>query len=196
MKNGSIHSTLEKKLVNDRDLISQFVQDGNPDAFVKLVERYAPEMRRHLFVLLNGSREDMEDAEQDIILSLFQTLPRFRFKSSFKTYFHRLCRNKAVDLIRKKSRDRKVIRLLEDRPVHITAGPEEDFLIKEKKEKVFSIFFKLGQEERSVVLLKDVERFSIREISQVLGINEGTVKSRLHRSREKLARLLKGENYP
>ena len=65
---------------------------------------------------------------------------------------------------------------------------------KERGNRIFKLLFKLREEERSLILLKDVEGLSIKEITKILGIPEGTVKSRLHRSREKLAELMAGED--
>jgi RNA polymerase sigma-70 factor (ECF subfamily) len=178
----------EIKLPEDKALILQFVREGNHDAFITLVRKHSGEMRRVLFVLLKGNREDMEDAEQEIILSLFQSLPSFKNRSSFKTYFYRLCRNKAIALIRKKSRARRTMGA--DATVLLT-DPEEDLLNKEKREEILSTLFKLKDEERDIVILKDVEGLSVKEISQILQLPEGTVKSRLLRSREKLAMWLR-----
>ena len=66
-------------------------------------------MRRLLFGLFRGHREDMEDAEQEILLALYRSLSGFRFESGFKTYLYRFTRNKAIDIIRKKKRDRTVL---------------------------------------------------------------------------------------
>jgi len=71
--------------------------------------------------------------------------------------------------------------------------PEEEVLKKERVNRIFELLFRLEEEEKSLILLKDIEGLSIKEIMQILGLPEGTVKSRLHRSREKLAKLLEGE---
>ena len=63
---------------------------GRPKAFAELVERHRPMIRRLLYTLFDGQREEMEDAEQEIILCLFQRLEDFRFRSSFRTYLYRL----------------------------------------------------------------------------------------------------------
>ncbi len=158
------------------------------------MERHIKGMRRLLFTILNGNREDMEDAEQEILISLFNTLPHFRFRSSFKTYLYRLCRNKAIDLIRKRNRERKIILSISSQPTHDPDDPEVEVLKKERGKRVFTLLFKLREEERSLILLKSIEGLSIKEIAKILGLPEGTVKSRLHRTREKLAELLAGED--
>ena len=185
---------MEIKLVDDEILIRQFAGTGNRKAFTTLMERHIIGIRRRLFTVLNGNREDMEDAEQEILISLFNTLPRFRFKSSFRTYLYRLCRNKAIDLIRKRNRERKIILSISGQPTHDPDDPEAEVLKKETGERIFKLLFKLREEERSLILLQSIEGFSIKEITKILGLPEGTVKSRLHRTREKLAELLAGED--
>ncbi|MBA7649178.1 ECF RNA polymerase sigma factor SigW [subsurface metagenome] len=195
-----VTETKETKLVDDEILIRQFVgaglhhSAGNRKAFTTLMERHIKGMRRLLFTLLNGNMEDMEDAEQEILISLFNTLPHFRFKSSFKTYLYRLCRNKAIDLIRKKNRERKILFSISGQPSSNLYEPEAEVLKKERGNRIFKLLFKLREEERSLILLKDVEGLSIKEITKIVGIPEGTIKSRLHRSREKLAELMAGED--
>ena len=74
---------------------------------MELVERHLPRIRRLLAALLNGSAEDMADAEQEILVGLWVGLDRFRFASSFRTFLYRFCRNKAIDLLRREGRHRR-----------------------------------------------------------------------------------------
>jgi len=158
------------------------------------MEKHIKPIRRLLFSILNGNREDMEDVEQEIFISLFQLLPEFRFESSFKTYLYRFCRNKAIDLIRKKNRYKKYLFFISSKPLNVPTDPEKNILKKEEVNGIRKMLFKLKEDERSLIILKDIEGFSIREITEIIGLSEGTVKSRLHRSREKLAKLLEGED--
>ena len=118
----------------DDDLIREFVRCGNRKAFVLLIERHIGGMRRLLFTLFNGNRDDMEDAEQEILLSLFQSLSRFKGRSSFKTYLYRFCRNKAIDILRKNKRERKIIPLLASMEPAPSAHPEDQVVEKELKQ--------------------------------------------------------------
>ena len=181
--------------VNDEQLIRSFINHGEQDGFEALVRRHCDGMRRILFAVLNGNLEDMEEAEQEILLSLFRTLPAFTFRSSFNTWFYRFCRNKAIDLVRKRERDRRLQLELQKRAVEIPSdaawqSPESQMLLNEKRDRIREILAGLTERERSILILKDVEDLSITEISDITGVPEGTVKSRLHRCREKAARLL------
>ena len=171
----------------DQILIRRFLGSGDPRTFQQLVERHLPSIRRLLYTLFNGQREEMEDAEQEIILSLFQGLKDFQFRSSFRTYFYRLARNRGIDCLRRKrSRERTLARVKLGLWNTEPEGPEQQTLRREEIESLLSVFRTLPLKDRQLILMKDVDEFSIEEIADILGVPAGTVKSRLHRAREKL----------
>jgi len=177
----------------DHVLIRRFLRSGDPRTFQELVERHLPSIRRLLYTLFNGQREEMEDAEQEIILSLFQGLKDFRFRSSFRTWFYRLARNRGIDCLRRKrSRERTLDRIKLGLPNAEHLGPEQQALRHEEIETLLSVFQTLASRDRQLILMKDVDGFSIEEIGQILEAPAGTVKSRLHRAREKLLRAARG----
>ena len=171
----------------DQILIRRFLGSGDPRTFQQLVERHLPSIRRLLYTLFNGQREEMEDAEQEIILSLFQGLKDFQFRSSFRTYFYRLARNRGIDCLRRKrSRERTLARVKLGLWNTEPEGPEQQTLRREEIESLLSVFRTLPLKDRQLILMKDVDDFSIEEMADILGVPAGTVKSRLHRAREKL----------
>ena len=97
---------MENNSDDETRLIKQFLESKDNGAFIELVTKYIPGIRRILYAILNGNREDVEDAEQEFIMALFKTLPYFNFKSSFKTYIYRIAKNKAIDVVRKKCEKR------------------------------------------------------------------------------------------
>ena len=92
---------------SDEELARRFVATADHGTFVALVERHLPAVRRLLAGLFNGVAEDIEDAQQEILATLYVGMDRFRFQSSFRTYFYRLCRNTAIDMLRRKGRERR-----------------------------------------------------------------------------------------
>ena len=175
----------------DSILIRQFISGGGNEAFITLVKRHTGIMRNVLYTVLGGNREDIEDAEQEILMALYTNIRKFRFGSSFSTYFYRFCRNKGIDYLRKKTRNNKIIKAFRELPEKEISNPEKEYLKKEQKNEFNSILFKLKEEERSLLLLKDIEKLSIKEISAIFRLPEGTIKSRLHRVREKAAGMIK-----
>lgn len=133
----------------------------------------------------------MEDAEQEILLALYQNIRNFRFQSSFATYFYRFSRNKAIDLLRQKAKER---RRSEQANISIFENTQTDLegelIKKQESANLRTAFNLLKDRERLLLLMRYVEELSIAEISDITGLRSGTIKSGLHRSREKLARIL------
>jgi RNA polymerase sigma-70 factor (ECF subfamily) len=172
-------------------LIRRFLRTGDAREFRTLVERHLPSIRRLLYTLFNGQREEMEDAEQEIVLSLFQRLKDFQFRSSFRTYFYRLARNRGIDCLRKKrSQDRAAARVRWGLWNQEPPGPEEQVVHREERETLLSVFQTLPSKARQLILMKDVDGFTLDEMADILDVPIGTVKSRLHRAREKLAKYI------
>ncbi len=133
----------------------------------------------------------MEDTKQEILIELYRKLKNFRFESSFKTYLYRLARNRAIDMIRKKSRERKKISAFRETIPDKYIDPEEEIIKSEERRSILDAVFLLEESERVLLLMKDAEGFSIRSISESMGIPEGTVKSRLHRARARVVTMLR-----
>lgn len=144
-------------------------------------------MRRLLAAMLNGSHEDIADVEQEVLIGLWTGLDRFRFASSFGTFFYRMCRNKAVDHLRREGRHK---RRAEAATAAARLAPDADPTDGLARLDVAGALGLLTPEERLLIVMKDVEGVCMEEISAALGVRPGTVKSRLHRTREKLARAL------
>ncbi|HUX12104.1 MAG TPA: sigma-70 family RNA polymerase sigma factor [Spirochaetia bacterium] len=177
----------------DEDLVREFCKTQDEAAYIELMNRYLTKMRRLLFSVLPGSPEDREDAEQEILAALFFDLPRFRFGSAFGTFFYRYVRNKAVDLVRKNQREHRRVRAfrMEARSgVASASSPEDSLLLRESAQEVLDAVLALPDAERTLLFLKDSEELSVKQIAAVMSIPEGTVKSRLHRARERVAAAL------
>jgi len=173
----------------DFQLIHRFLEAGDQRCFRRLVERHRPSMRRLLWVMLDGAREEIEDVEQEALLALYRGLGNFRFRSSFRTYLLSIARHRALDALRRlrrRRREERTLRLL----APAAADPLEQVLERGSAEGILSGFRRLPSGERQLLLLRDVEGLSMQEIADTLSLPVGTVKSRLHRARTRLARFL------
>jgi len=140
-----------------------------------------------LYGIFKGNVEDVEDARQEILIELYTKARNFRFHSSFKTYLYRIARNRAIDILRKKGRDRaKIAKLKDYQMVREARDPQEIALEMDRRENVLAALFKLKEEERTMLIARDVEGLSLNEIAEVYGIPLGTVKSKLHRARDRI----------
>ena len=173
----------------DDELIRRFLREGDSRSFRLLVERHQSSVRRLLWVMLGGVREEIEDVEQEVLLALYRGLGSFRFQSSFRTYLLSLARHRALDALRRRGRRRReeqALRFL----APAAADPQEQVQERLFAEQVLAGFRLLPVAERELLLLRDVEGLSMRELASTLGLPSGTAKSKLHRARIRLARIL------
>lgn len=180
----------------DADLIRRW-KAGDDGAFEELVHRH----QRRVFGLLMrmmGTREEAEDVAQETFLSLHRHGRRFRGDSRFSTFVYRVAANAALNRRRTLGRSRARIAKL---AVRQAAGddlpfsprdPEDATSGMELTSRVREALQKLSPALRMPVVLYDIEGLAYAEIAEVLGIAEGTVKSRIHRARQALRVELQG----
>lgn len=178
--------------------IIRAVVDGNTNAFEDLVLEYQKQVY-HIALKMTGSEEDAFDLSQETFLKAFRSLPTFRGEASFGSWLYRMTANLCIDFLRRKKRRgaEQIVSLdteEEDRrPLELPDlryEPQSALEKKELKEKVRAGLRRLPDEQRLILVLRDVEGFSYQEISDALKIELGTVKSRIYRARAHLARLL------
>ncbi len=149
-------------------------------------------IRRLLAGLLRGEPEELEDAEQEVLLALSRSLPGFRFQSSLATWIYSVARRRALDLLRSGRRRKRGLERLRLLPPAPPADPLEPLLAGERSARLLRAFRGLPAGDRQLVLMRDVEGFSLVEIAGMMRLPVGTVKSRLHRARARLARAVEG----
>ena len=160
-------------------------QRGDRDAFARLVETH----QHRLFTLAVrelGSAADAEDAVQETLIRVWRALPRFRAHASFSTWLYRICLNAVSDQRSRSARGSGTP--LED--VAEPADPRDAIVERELSGALQQALAELDETYRTAVVLYDVLGRSYAEISEVLGVPEGTVKSRIFRGRVELARRL------
>lgn len=135
-----------------------------------------------------NSRPDQEDLFQEIFLKINKALPKFRGEASLNTWIFRLAVNTALNFIKKQKRYRALKDLLS------WFRPEEMPGTRIPEEQISLPLDKLSPQQRMILMLSDVEELKLEEISRLLGLPVGTVKSNLHRSREIIKKeLMKNE---
>jgi RNA polymerase sigma-70 factor (ECF subfamily) len=145
-----------------------------------------------------GSREEAEDVSQETFLSLHRHGKRFRGDARFSTFVYRVAANAALNrrrtLGRARARKKKfaVHQAAGDHLPYAPRDPEDATLGGELSEKVREALQTLSPSLRMPVVLYDIEGLAYGEIAEVLGVAEGTVKSRIHRARKALREELKG----
>jgi RNA polymerase sigma-70 factor, ECF subfamily len=131
------------------------------------------------------SREDREDLFQEVFLNVHKALPRFRGESSVGTWLYRITANSAVNYLKQRDRHRQVVKVLSS--LRIIDTEEPPVTSETALEKPLA---RLNPRQRMIVVLADVEEKKLDEISELMGLPLGTVKSTLHRAREILKKEL------
>lgn len=174
----------------DVDLVDRW-KSGDPAAFEELVGRHQQRVFR-LLMRMMGSREEAEDVAQETFLSLHRHGRRFRGESRFSTFVYRVAANAALNRRRTLGRSRARIEKLkvrnqagDDLPVS-PRNPEDATAGAELSVRVREALQTLSPSLRMPVIFYDIEGLSYGEIAKILGIAEGTVKSRIHRARRAL----------
>ena len=134
--------------------------------------------------------DDAADAAQEAFVSAWRALPFFREESNFATWLYRLATNASIDLLRREKRHRAPLSLDdEEQSVDVadeTASPDTLYEKKELREAVLRAMEGLSDEQRRILVLRELQQLSYQEIAEVLELDLGTVKTRIHRARKNL----------
>ncbi|MBB1156061.1 MULTISPECIES: RNA polymerase sigma factor SigM [Amycolatopsis] len=171
----------------DADLIAAHAA-GDPHAFSELVRRHRDRMWAVALRTLRDP-EEAADALQEAFISAFRAAGKFRAESQVTTWLHRIVVNACLDRIRRKQA-RPTVPLPETGEYNEPAAPGDSMAEKETSLLVRKALDELPEDQRAPILLVDVEGYSVAETAKMLGIAEGTVKSRCARGRGKLAKVL------
>jgi len=144
-----------------------------------------------------GRVEEAEDVTQEVFIKVFQTLKSYdAAQGSFSTWLNRVARNHLVDHYRRTRKDRLTSSLDDELPAaeqkaSPQAEPTNHVESRERREILQLALDKLSPDLREAVILRDLHDLDYEEIAQVLGVPQGTVKSRINRGRLELGRVLK-----
>lgn len=179
------------------------VQAGDMAAFDELVLKYKDRLFNLVYWFL-GDYQDANDCAQETFIKVFKSIKKFRFESTFSTWLYRIAINTCKNKIKSSAyRWKKKTVSLETsnsskngNPFsEIVNGSPTPVVALEKKERMMRIqkaINSLPEEQNKVVVLRDIQGLSYQDISDITGLNLGTVKSRLARGRLALKNRLKG----
>jgi RNA polymerase sigma-70 factor (ECF subfamily) len=182
---------------DERELVTR-AQNGDVEAYETLVRRH----QQRVFAVVAGilhRPDEVEDIAQQVFLKAYLSLKRFDQRAAFGTWLYKIAVNECWDFLRKKkvrplqyeadlSEDqaRQMTATLED-----TSGGSAGDIRKrlELREQINRLFEAIDERDRLMLILKEVEGFSVEEIGEILGLNVNTVKVRLFRARGRLVQL-------
>lgn len=175
-------------------------QQGNDEAFTRLVEHYQTPVFNLCYRML-GEPEAAEDAAQESFLRAYQNLSRYDRQRPFATWLLSIAAHHCIDRLRRR---RFVIFSLDaereddDRPTELpdrnAADPEQEAIRREEQEGIQTALRGLDATDRAAIVLRYWYDFSEVEIAESLNLTVSAVKSRLHRARKAVARLLTAQS--
>jgi RNA polymerase sigma-70 factor (ECF subfamily) len=177
----------------ERSLLRR-LRDRDERAFRELIDDHRDRVFNITYRML-GNRAEAEDVAQEVFITVFKTIESFRGDSKFSTWLYRVtvnhCKNRIKYLARRHDRDRDELDETSSQQTNgavtglpVRAQAPDKALQSAQREKLLQeAIAGLDDDQRAVVILRDVEDLSIEEICEITGLADGTVKSRLHRAR-------------
>ena len=175
--------------MNDITLVTQVVVFGNKRAFDALLRKYQSQVRRFLLGLTVGDSQLADDLAQETFIKAYMNIGKFRGLSSFSTWIMRIAYNTHYDY-------RRTHHQTEDADTPAVAarsgGTTADCALGID---ILNALATLKPEERTCITLQLIEGQPIDKIASITGMTSGTVKSHLHRGKEKRTTYLKNNGY-
>lgn len=184
---------------SDTELVQRF-KDGDRSAYAEIVRRYQDKVYNLSFRWMHNDQIARE-VSQDVFLALYRSLANFRGDAKLSTWIHRVvvnhCKNRRLYRRRRQTDQHEPLegkRIDDDVPArqlaHDGPGADAGRNRSEAEVLVHEALDQMDEEQRMIIVLRDIEDLGYDEIAEILDIARGTVKSRLHRARGTLARVL------
>lgn len=183
------------------------VQARDEMAFREIVERYQAKVFSIIYGILRN-HNDAEDIAQQVFAKIYFSIKNFDFRSSLLTWIYKITVNECYDYLRKKKvrklvyesdfSEEDALQMENSETARDRLAPVDDSLA--RRDLVTKLLAKVSDEDRSLILLKEVEGHSVEELAAMTGMNENTIKVKLFRARQKLLkaahRLTRGAGWP
>jgi RNA polymerase sigma-70 factor, ECF subfamily len=170
-------------------------QNGDEAAFCEIVERY----QSKVFSIIHGivrQRNDVEDIAQQVFAKVYLSLKSFDFRSSLITWIYKITVNECFDYLRKRKVRKLVyesdlsedeVRRVENTEPNVDRQTPADTTLAQR-DYVVKLLTRVSEEERMLLMMKEVEGYSVEELAEKTGMNENTIKVKLFRARQKLVK--------
>ncbi len=178
----------------EAELVRQ-AQAGDDTAFRQIVEKHQNKVFSIIYGILR-KRNDAEDIAQQVFAKIYFSLKGFDFRSSLITWVYKITVNECYDYLRKR-KVRKLVyesdlaeqdeRSLESSPLAVEKSAAADDRL-ENRDYLMKLLSKVSEEERMLLIQKEVEGLTVQELADQTGINENTIKVKLFRARQKLVK--------
>ena len=170
-------------------------QAGDEDAFRQIVEKHQSKVFSIIYGIVRN-RNDAEDIAQHVFSKIYFSIKGFDFRSSLVTWMYKITVNECYDYLRK-AKVRKLVyesnlgkddqRSMENSQLAVDKSLSIDIKT-EKRDYLLKILAKVSEEERVLLIQKEVEGHTVEELARMTGLNENTIKVKLFRARQKLVK--------
>jgi RNA polymerase sigma-70 factor (ECF subfamily) len=187
----------QPRIDEDQALVTR-AQAGDAAAFDDLVVKYSPRLYG-LIYNMTSNHEDTNDMLQDVFAKAYRAIKGFRGKSSFYTWIHTIAVNMTLNFLKKRGRrfnlslddvDSSIQHDKEFIELTSTSSPVREADLGELQRRLNEAMMKLSEEHRAVVTMFHIQGMPHAEISKILGVSEGTVRSRLFYANRQLQNYL------
>jgi RNA polymerase sigma-70 factor (ECF subfamily) len=170
-------------------------QSGDESAFREIVEKY----QSKVFSIIHGivrQRNDVEDIAQQVFAKVYFSIRNFDFRSSLITWIYKITVNECFDYLRKKKVRKLVyesdmsedeVRRVENTEPVLDRSTRTDSTLA-RRDYIVKLMDRVSDEEKQLLMLKEVEGYSVEELARMLKMNENTIKVKLFRARQKLVK--------
>src|SRR5437764_7959094 len=189
---GATKSRVDYENTPEGSLVRR-AQSGDEAAFREIVERY----QSKVFSIIHGivrQRNDVEDIAQQVFAKVYLSIKSFDFRSSLITWIYKITVNECFDYLRKRKvrklvyesdmSEDEVRRVENSEPAVDRKAPVDSDLA--RRDYLMKLLSKVSEEDRMLLILKEVEGHSVEELAEQTGMNENTIKVKLFRARQKL----------
>jgi RNA polymerase sigma-70 factor (ECF subfamily) len=176
-------------MCEDEKLIARF-KSRDISAFDEIFSKYYKPIYYYVYKMLYNS-EVAEDITQDTLIKVYKNLSSVDETIKFSSWIYKIAHNSCIDYIRKNKINFELI----DNVKYLDKEenePENKYLNKEMHNKIKKVMLKIGSKYRAILILRDYNDLSYKEISVILGCSESAVKSLIYRARQEFQRTYKG----
>lgn len=189
-----IKAKVDHRTTDEAALVRR-IQARDDLAFQEIVERYQAKVFSIIFGILRN-HNDAEDISQQVFAKIYFSIKNFDFRSSLLTWIYKITVNECFDYLRKKKVRKLVyesdlsedeVRRVENTDPAIDRQPAADTSLA-RRDYVLKLLSRVSEEERMLLMMKEVEGYSVDELASMTGMNENTIKVKLFRARQKLVK--------
>ncbi len=154
------------------------VRGGDREAFAIIIRAFERQIYTYCYYILK-SREEAEDAVQDIFVKVYRELERYRKLESFSAWLYKVAYHYCLDQIRKRKRRSRLLSLYKEQHPKAYYDPSDEGPVQ-------LLMGSLSAEESNLLILKVVEQYSFEEMGKIMGCNPATLRKKFERLRKKL----------